>query len=178
MLPLFYQKHLKSQLTVAEFIFLEILLILLQSIKKVSLEKLANAVPIGIKFESRRKRIQRFLSLPYLTVENIWFPIVVSFLEAYFEHEKIIYIAIDRTNWGRINLFVTSIIWDKRAFPIYFELLPKLGSSNFDEQKNHLSQTIPLFKNYKICVLGDREFCSVKLAVRAIRAVLVFLLMS
>ncbi len=164
MLPQFYQKHLKSQLNLPEFIFLEILLILLQSIKKVSLEKLANALPIGIKFESRRKRIQRFLSLPYLTVEKIWFPIVLSFLEAYFEHEKIIYIAIDRTNWGRINLFVTSIIWDKRAFPIYFELLPKLGSSSFDEQKAHLSKTIPLFNDYKMCVLGDREFCSVHLA--------------
>jgi hypothetical protein len=156
MLPSFYQKHLKSQLKLADFIFLQILVTLLQSIKKVSLEKLANALPIGIKFESRRKRIQRFLSLPCLTVEKIWFPIVLSFLEAYFEQEKIIYIAIDRTNWGRINLFVTSIIWDKRAFPIYFELLPKLGSSNFDEQKAHLSKSIPLFKNYKVCVLGDR----------------------
>jgi hypothetical protein len=27
-----------------------------------------------------------------------------------------------------------------------------------------LSQVIPLFENYKICVLGDREFCSVWLA--------------
>ena len=70
MIPVFYQKHLKSQLNVAEFIFLKILLILLQSIKKVSLEKLANALPIGIKFESRRKRIQRFLSLPNLTIEK------------------------------------------------------------------------------------------------------------
>jgi Transposase DDE domain len=137
---------------------------LLQSIKKVSLEKLANALPIGIKFESRRKRIQRFLSLPHLTVEKIWFPIVTAFLEIYFEHGKIIYVAIDRTNWGCINLFVTSIIWDKRAFPVYFELLPKLGSSNLDEQKAHLSKTIPLFNNYKMCILGDREFCSVKLA--------------
>jgi hypothetical protein len=29
-----------------------------------------------------------------------------------------------------------SVIWDKRAFPIYFELLPKLGSSNISEQRN------------------------------------------
>lgn len=164
MLPTFYQTHLKSQLKLADFIILQILLILLQSIKQVSLEKLANALPIGIKFESRRKRIQRFLSLPYLKIEKVWFPIVTTLLETYFEREKIIYIAIDRTNWGRINLFVTSIIWDKRAFPIYFELLPKLGSSSLDEQKAHLSKTIPLFNNYKICVLGDREFCSVHLA--------------
>ncbi len=80
MLPTFYQNHLKSQLSTAEFIFIKILIIFLQSIKKVSLEKLANALPIGIKFESRRKRIQRFLSLPHLTVEKIWFPIVTAFL--------------------------------------------------------------------------------------------------
>lgn len=164
MLPAFYQNHLKSQLSVAEYLFLKILLNILQSIKKVSLEKLANALPIGIRFESRRKRIQRFLSLPNLTIEKVWFPIVQEWLETYFTDEKIIYVAIDRTNWSRINLFMVSIIWDKRAFPIYFRLLPKLGSSNISEQQNLLSKVIPLFQKYKICVLGDREFCSVKLA--------------
>jgi Transposase DDE domain len=164
MLPIFYQKHLKSQLNVAEFIFLNILLILLQSIKKVSLEKLANALPIGIKFESRRKRIQRFLSLPNLTIEKVWFPIVQEWLETHFNDEKIIYIAIDRTNWSNINLFMVSVIWDKRAFPIYFTLLSKLGSSNISEQQNILSKVMPLFQDYKVCILGDREFCSVKLA--------------
>ena len=85
-------------------------------------------------------------------------------METYFNDEKIIYVAIDRTNWSRINLFMVSIIWDKRAFPIYFTLLPKLGSSNISEQQNLLSKVMPLFQKYKICVLGDREFCSVKLA--------------
>ncbi len=59
---------------------------------------------------------------------------------------------------------MVSIIWDKRAFPIYFTLLPKLGSSNLTEQQSAITKIIPLFKEYKICVLGDREFCSVKLA--------------
>jgi hypothetical protein len=57
-----------------------------------------------------------------------------------------------------------SVVWDKRAFPVYFELLPKLGSSNLAEQKAALSKALMIFKNHKICVLGDREFCSVKLA--------------
>jgi hypothetical protein len=164
MLPVFYQNHLKRQLSLTEFIFLKILLNLLQSIKKVNLERLANALPLAIKFESRRKRIQRFLSLPNLTIEKVWFPIVQEWLETYFTHGKIIYVAIDRTNWNCINLFMVSIIWDKRAFPVYFELLPKLGNSNICEQQNLISKVIPLLKNYKVCVLGDREFCSVKLA--------------
>lgn len=164
MLPLFYQTHLQSHLSCAEYLLLQILINLLQSIKKVNLETLATALPIPILFESRRKKIQRFLSLPNLSIEKIWFPIVTTWLSTYFDREKIIYLVMDRTNWSRINLFMVSVVWDKRAFPIYFTLLPKLGNSNLDEQKKILSQVLQLFDNYKICVLGDREFCSVKLA--------------
>jgi hypothetical protein len=164
MIPESYQKHLKSQLTLAEYTLLKILLYLLQSIKKVNLEKLGSALPLPIKFESRRKRLQRFFSLPNLTIEKVWFPIIEELLKTYFSPDKVIYLAIDRTNWCRINLFMVSIIWDKRAFPIYFTLFPKLGSSNITEQKNIITKVIPLFNNYKVCILGDREFCSVKLA--------------
>lgn len=163
MLPAFYQTHLKSQLSVSEFVLIQILLRILQLIKKVSLESLANALPLPIKFESRRKRIQRFLSLPNLTIHQIWFPIVTKWLETYFTSERMIYVVIDRTNWCCTNLMIISVVWDKRAFPIYFELLPKLGSSNINEQKTTISKILPIFKDYKICILGDREFCSVKL---------------
>jgi len=164
MLPIFYQTHLQNNLSTAEYLLLQILINLLQSIKKVSLETLAASMPIPILFESRRKKIQRFLSLPNLSIEKIWFPIVTNWLSTYFEPEKIIYVVMDRTSWSRINLFMVSVVWDKRSFPVYFCLLPKLGSSNLDEQTKILSKVLPLFKNYKICVLGDREFCSVNLA--------------
>jgi hypothetical protein len=164
MLPSFYQTYLQNNLSLAEYLLLQILINLLQSIKKVSLETLATSLPIPILFESRRKKIQRFISLPNLSIEKIWFPIVTTWLSTYLEREKIIYVVMDRTNWSRINLFMVSVVWDKRAFPVYFTLLPKLGNSNIDEQKKILSQVLPLFQNYKICVLGDREFCSVKLA--------------
>jgi hypothetical protein len=71
MIPTFYQNHLRSQLSLAEYLLLKILLQILQSIKQVSLESLANALPIPIKFASRRKKIQRFLSLPKLTIKKI-----------------------------------------------------------------------------------------------------------
>jgi hypothetical protein len=164
MLPRFYQTYWQNNLNLAEYLLLQILINLLQSIKKVSLETLATSLPIPILFESRRKKIQRFLSLPNLSIEKVWFPIVMTWLSTYFEKEKMIYVVIDRTNWSRINLFMVSLVWDKRAFPIYFSLLAKLGNSNLDEQTKILSKVLPLFENYKICVLGDREFCSVKLA--------------
>lgn len=58
---------------------------------------------------------------------------------------------------------MVSLIVDKRAIPIYGELLTKIGSSNLAEQKAVLSPVFNLLKEYKIVVLGDREFCSVKL---------------
>jgi len=80
-----------------------------------------------------------------------------------FEPAHVLYIAIDRTNWGCINLLMISLIWDKRAYPLYWELLAKQGNSNFEKQTAAISKVLPLFKEYKIVVLGDREFCSVKL---------------
>jgi hypothetical protein len=106
MLLQFYQTHLESQLSTAEFIFLKILVNLLQSIKQVNLEKLANILPLAIKFESRRKRIQRFLAIPHFTIENIWLPLIKQLIESYLSPEEIIYLAIDRTNWGEINLLL------------------------------------------------------------------------
>jgi len=45
----------------------------------VKLEALATALPLPIKFESRRHRLQRFLSLPVLKVEKLWFPFIGCF---------------------------------------------------------------------------------------------------
>jgi len=42
-------------------------------------------------------------------------------------------------------------------------VLPKLGNSNLSEQTLALQQVLPLLKQYKVIVLGDREFCSVDL---------------
>ena len=51
----------------------------------------------------------------------------------------------------------------RRAIPLYWSLLPKLGNSNFESQTTNLQQVLPLFSEYKVIVLGDREFCSVDL---------------
>jgi hypothetical protein len=64
MLPEFYKTHIKNQLNLAEYILLKIMIILLQSLKKVSLETLATALPIPIKFESRKRKIQRLIIKP------------------------------------------------------------------------------------------------------------------
>lgn len=162
-LPPFYQKHFQQQLTRAQCIVLSLLLGLVQQHKLVRLEALAEAFPLLIKFESRRRKVQRFLILPQLTIAKMWDPLVTYLLETYWPKTSIIYVAIDRTQWACINLLMVSLIWDKRAIPLYWVLLPKLGSSNFGEQKTAIEPVVPLLKGYKIVVLGDREFCSVEL---------------
>lgn len=142
---------------------MEILLNLLQSQKQVRLERLARAFPYPITLDSRRRKIQRFLDEPQLSIQAIWFPIITYWLTTYCTPNQVLYITIDRTQWGRINLLMVSLIWDKRAIPLSWELLPKLGSSGWEEQKVALNKVLPLFKGYKVVVLGDREFCSVDL---------------
>lgn len=163
MLPQFYQDHLKSQLKPAQYLLLSLLIQLLQMIKQVKLEALAASLPLPILFESRRRKIQRFLSLPQLSIETLWFPLVEWWLSHTFKPKQSVYLAIDRTRWMDVNLLFISVIWGHRGWPVYWCQLPKKGNSNFAEQTQAIGKILPLFKNYTLVVLGDREFCSVRL---------------
>ena len=163
MIPTFYLIHLKKQLSSAQLKLIEILLPLIQSEKQVRLERLARVFPYPITTESRRRKLQRFLDLPNLTISLIWFPLITYWLTTYCPIGTRLSIAIDRSQWGSINLFMVSLIWEKRAIPLYWSLLPKLGNSNFESQTGNLQQVLPLFSEYKVIVLGDREFCDVDL---------------
>jgi len=55
-----------------------------------------------------------------------------------FTNNQPIYLVIDRTISAK-NLIMISMIYDSRAIPVYFELLPKLGCSNLAEQKSIFS---------------------------------------
>jgi len=163
-MPEFYQNYLKSQLQPSQYLLLTILVHLLQSIKTVRLETLATALPLPILFESRRHKLQNFLSVLGVKVEQLWFPMFASWLKDNFAHYRVLYLAIDRTSWKSINLLMVSLIWEHRAIPIYFELLTHKGSTSFELQTQTLTKVLPLVKDYTVVLLGDREFCGVKLA--------------
>ncbi|MGE5660529.1 MAG: IS4 family transposase [Actinomycetota bacterium] len=127
------------------------------------LDRLARVFPYPIKTESRRRKLQRFLDLPQLTIARIWFPLIAYWLTTYCSVEQTLSLAIDRSQWGSINVLTIALIWQKRAMPLYWCLLPKLGNSNLQEQTLALQQVLPLVKGYKVIVLGEREFCSVDL---------------
>ena len=163
MLPPFYQICFQKQLKQAEYLTLSILIFLLQIKKQVSIESLATLMPYPILFESRRRGIQRFLKLPILNVENLWFPLIKYILRTKVNQQKELKVAIDRTQWRDKNIFVISLIFQRRALPLYWQILPKKGCSNIQDQKRLISPILTLLKKYKFVIIGDREFGSVQL---------------
>jgi hypothetical protein len=165
MLPEFYQTCFKKLLTPTQYKMLQILIVLLQFHKQVTIEKLATVFPQPIKFESRRRSIQRFLLIPQLSIQCLWFPLLKRWVKTYkLKKGKQLTFAIDRTQWRDQNIFIISLIEDKRAIPVYWFSLAKRGCSNLTEQKALIQPILRLFKGYQILVLGDREFHSIRFA--------------
>jgi hypothetical protein len=75
-----------------------------------------------------------------------------------------IHLAIDRTKWQNNNILIVSMIWNRRAVPIYWKILAKQGNSTLESQQAVLQPVFNELSNYQLIVLGDREFCSVVLA--------------
>lgn len=159
-----YSDHLTTCLSKTEYLMLSILLNLLQIYKKVKLEELAKVFPLPIAFESRRKKLKRFLESDCLTIEAIWIPIISKWMETEFEPKEVVYIAIDRTQWAMINILMVSLVVNNRAIPLYFELIDHVGNSDLQYQTSILGRVFNFLSRYTVVVLGDREFCSVELA--------------
>ena len=71
---------------------------------------------------------------------------------------------MDRTQWKENNVLMVSVIYQKRAWSIFWCLLEKDGSSNLQEQQKVLRPVIRLLKQYQLVLIGDREFHSIELA--------------
>ena len=164
MLPEFYHKCLEQLLTSRQYATVRIIVLMLQSYRTIQIEKLAAILPIPIKYQSRRRHLQRFLVLPQLTTRCIWLPLIKKWLKVNQTRRRICYLAIDRTRWQSRNLFVASLIKNKRAIPLNWMLLDKKGNSNVTEQRRLLKSTLRLLKGYQVVVIGDREFGNINLA--------------
>jgi hypothetical protein len=159
-----YESYFIKYLTHTQFEALRILLWLLMVHKQVRIEKLAACFPLPILYESRRKHIQRFLVLSALSIPKLWFPLIKVIIHKEFKLGSRLIITIDRTQWKDKNVFVIAVIWQKRAIPIYWQLLNKRGASNLAEQQALIQPVLCLLKDYELVIIGDREFHSVKLA--------------
>ena len=159
-----HQSQIEKYLTKSQILTLQLLIWLLQVQKEVRIERLASCLPMPILYESRRKKIQRFLVLSSLSLPIFWFPIIKSIVEQEFKLGERLILVLDRTQWQENNIFLLSVIWRKRALPIYWIVLEKKGSSNFREQMALIRPVLKLFSHYEVVILGDREFHGVELS--------------
>lgn len=163
LLPL-YQKYFEENLSPAQWGLLQLLIWLLQTQKQVRIERLASCLPLPILYESRRKKVRRFLVLPTLSVSLLWFPLIKLIVKQEFKDGTRLIMVLDRTQWKSRNVFMISVVWRNRALPVYWIILEKKGSSNLAEQKALIRPILKLFSDYKLVILGDREFHGVALS--------------
>jgi len=146
---------------------------LLMKGKRARLYELARALPGGGKLESRTQKLRRWLSNVHISSED-FLPMYLNLLAPLLMTQKSITLIIDRTSWKRLgvhlNLFLCSIAFNGRSFPIHWFFLPKKGASNLEEQKKLLEPVLtalaahPLLAALPVTVAADREFCSPLLA--------------
>jgi len=160
----FYQDHIKQKLSPSQVITLQILLYLISVHKTVQISKLSNYFPLPIKLESKRKHIQRFLTLKELSIPLFWFPLVKKIIENLFSVSSELVLILDRTQWQNTNILMISLAWKKRAIPLYWKFLTHKGASNLTEQKAVIRPVIRLLKGQKIILTADREFHSIFLS--------------
>ena len=86
------------------------------------------------------------------------------------------YVAIDRTTSGDINLLMVSFIWRKRAIPLYWRRLKTLGNSNLPVQKAALKVALSALLAYKIVVPAEQRVLLSRPRSLACKAVSVLLL--
>ena len=120
-----YQSQIEKYLTKSQILTLQLLIWLLQVQKEVRIERLASCLPMPILYASRRKKIQRFLVVSSDSLPLFWFPIIKSIVEKEFKLSKRLILVLDRTQWKDNNVFMISVMWRKRALPIYWLLLPQ-----------------------------------------------------
>ena len=93
-----------------------------------------------------------------------WFPLIKLIVEREFKPGNRLTLVLDRTQWQDKNVFMISVVWRKRSFPIYWQILEKKGSSNVKEQIALIRPVLKLFSHYELLILGDREFHGVELS--------------
>jgi len=128
-------------------------------VRSINLSEVAVGFTSERKIESRYRRLKKFF-----TDYSLDFDKVALFLYTlFFAPDKKVYLTMDRTNWfwgkAKINIFVLGIAYEGMAIPIFWRLLPKAGSSNFEEQRALIKRFIKLFGKTQIeGLLADREF--------------------
>lgn len=141
--------------------------------KRAHLYELGRALPCAGKEASRVHKLRRWLSNPHIMPEA-FLPIFLRILAPLLATLPWITLIIDRTDWQRrgehLNLFLCSVVYHSRSFPLSWFFLPKRGCSSLADQHALLTPVLtaiathPLLASLPTRVLADREFCAPQFA--------------
>jgi hypothetical protein len=137
--------------------------------KSLQIGQILTATPLAGTRDSLKKRVQRFLKNPSVTVELYYEPLARRILQRLVAGGARIHLTVDRTEWGTFNILYVCVGWRGRALPLLWGMLGP-GASSFAEQKELLAvvaRWLPPRAN--VLLLGDREFGTGVLAQWALR---------
>lgn len=137
--------------------------------KSLQVGQIVTAMPLPGTRDSLKKRVQRFLKNPGVTVEIHYEPVARRLLQRLVAGGARIHLTIDRTKWGEFNILYVGVGWRGRALPLLWAMLGP-GASSFAGQKDLLALVARwLPRRADVLLLGDREFGAGVLAHWALR---------
>ena len=126
--------------------------------KSLQIGQILTALPLAGTRDSLKKRVQRFLRNPSVTVEVYYAPLARRILQRLAGGGARIHLTVDRTEWRDFNLLYVCVGWRGRALPLLWGILGP-GASSFAEQKELLAVVARwLPPRADVLLLGDREF--------------------
>jgi hypothetical protein len=126
--------------------------------KSLQVGQILTALPLAGTRDTLKKRVQRFLKNPDVTVELYYEPLARRILQRLAAGGARIHLTIDRTEWGAINILYIGVGWRGRALPLVWGILGP-GASSFVEQEVLLAVVASwLPRRADVLLLGDREF--------------------
>jgi hypothetical protein len=126
--------------------------------KSLQLGQIVTALPLDGTRDTLKKRVQRFVKNPGVTVEVYSEPVARRILQRLVAGGARIHVTLDRTEWGNFNLLYVCVGWRGRALPLLWTPLEP-GASSFAEQQALLTVVAGwLPAQAEVRLLGDREF--------------------
>jgi hypothetical protein len=126
--------------------------------KSLQLGQIVAALPLEGTRDTLKKRLQRFVKNPGVTVEVYYGPVARRLLQRLAAGGARIHMILDRTEWGSFNLLYVCVGWRGRALPLLWTPLGP-GASSFAEQRALLEVVASwLPPEARVLLLGDREF--------------------
>jgi hypothetical protein len=126
--------------------------------KSLQLGQIVTALPLDGTRDTLKKRVQRFVKNPGVTVEGYSEPMARRILQRLAAGRARIYLTLDRTEWQGFNLLYVCVGWRGRALPLLWTPLGP-GASSFAEQQALLAIVARwLPAQADVLLLGDREF--------------------